>query len=148
MVDETYAALQFAGPASWHHLIAPTKTFPLTEATIHSAALSMDAVVSNAGSIAPIYALTDLCATSAILSNAIANTTFTRNARDVFEEARLSANLLDVINKNSPTFNPTFRTYQYFKQAIGTRDRQVLHSLLVDTIRVGNHVIKKASNNE
>ena len=148
MIDETYAALQYAGPASWHHLIAPTKTFTLTEATMHSAALSMDAVVSNAGSIALIYALTDLCATSAILSNAIANTTFTRNARDVFEEARLAANLLDVINKNSPAFNPSFRTYRYFKQAMGTRDRQVLHFLLVDTIRVGNHIIKKASNSE
>jgi hypothetical protein len=26
MTDETFTALQYAGPASWHHLIAPTHT--------------------------------------------------------------------------------------------------------------------------
>lgn len=42
MTDETFTALQYAGPASWHHLIAPTHTFPLTDGTAQAAALSMD----------------------------------------------------------------------------------------------------------
>lgn len=41
MTDETYTALQYAGPASWHHLIAPTRTFPLTEPSIHPIAFAM-----------------------------------------------------------------------------------------------------------
>ena len=36
MVDETFTALQYAGPASWHHLIAPTRTIPLTTHSIHA----------------------------------------------------------------------------------------------------------------
>ena len=28
MTNETFTALHYAGPASWHHLIAPTRTFP------------------------------------------------------------------------------------------------------------------------
>lgn len=28
MIDETYTALQYAGPASWHHLIAPHTHIP------------------------------------------------------------------------------------------------------------------------
>lgn len=28
MTDETFTALQYAGPASWHHLIAPTHIPP------------------------------------------------------------------------------------------------------------------------
>lgn len=40
MNNETPAALTYAGPDSWHHLIAPTHTFPLTEATIQAAALT------------------------------------------------------------------------------------------------------------
>lgn len=40
-VDETHAALQYAGPTSWHHLIAPTRTLPLTEFSIHSIANSI-----------------------------------------------------------------------------------------------------------
>lgn len=46
MTDETHAALQYAGPASWHHLIAPTRTFPLTDDTIEMAALSMDSTLN------------------------------------------------------------------------------------------------------
>lgn len=41
MVDETFTTLHYAGPASWHHLIAPTRTFPLTEFSIHSIAFAM-----------------------------------------------------------------------------------------------------------
>ena len=41
MIDETFTALQYAGPASWHHLIAPTRTFALTEFSIHAIAFAM-----------------------------------------------------------------------------------------------------------
>lgn len=41
MTDETFTALQYAGPSSWHHLIAPTRTFHLTEFSIHSIAYAM-----------------------------------------------------------------------------------------------------------
>lgn len=46
MTDETRAALQCAGPDSWHHLIAPTRTFPLTDDAIEVAALSMDSTLN------------------------------------------------------------------------------------------------------
>lgn len=51
MTDETQAALQYAGPASWHHLIAPTRTFFLTQGTIQAAALSMDSTYGRLNDI-------------------------------------------------------------------------------------------------
>lgn len=56
--------------------------------------------------------------------NAIANTIFTATALDIFKEARTAAHVLQVINRNTPTFNPTFRTYRHFEQAVDTRDPQ------------------------
>lgn len=41
MTDETFTALQYAGPANWHHLIAPTRTFHLTEFSINSIAFAL-----------------------------------------------------------------------------------------------------------
>lgn len=41
MIDETTAP-HHAGPANWHHLIAPTK-MPMSAGTIQAATLSMDA---------------------------------------------------------------------------------------------------------
>lgn len=142
MTDETFTALQYAGPASWHHLIAPTRTFPLTEGTAQAAAISMDSVSDHFDDISAVYALTDLAATANILSNAIANIIFTATALDIFKEARTAAHVLQVINRNTPTFNPTFRTYRHFKQAVDTRDPQVIAMLLIDVIRIANHLIE------
>nr|DAP76102.1 MAG TPA: hypothetical protein [Caudoviricetes sp.] len=136
MTDETFTALQYAGPASWHHLIAPTRTFPLTDGTAQAAAQSMDAAYDHLNDISAIYALTDLAATANILSNAIANTIFTTTALDIFKEARTAAHILHVTNRDTPTFTPTFRTYRHFKQAIETRDPQVIIRLLIDVIRI------------
>lgn len=140
MTDETFTALKYAGPASWHHLIAPTRTFPLTEGTTQAAALSMDSAYGRPDGISAVYVLTDLAATANILSNAIANTIFTTTALDIFKEARTAAHVLQVINRNTPTFNPTFRTYRHFKQAIDTRDPQVIAMLLIDVIRIAYHI--------
>lgn len=140
MTDETFTALRYAGPASWHHLIAPTRTFPLTEGTTQAAAISMDSAYDHLDDISAVYALTDLAATANILSNAIANTIFTATALDIFKEARTAAHVLQVINRNTPTFNPTFRTYRHFKQALDTRDPQVVAMLLIDVIRIAYHI--------
>lgn len=140
MTDETFTALNYAGPDSWHHLIAPTRTFPLNEGTEQAAALSMDSAYDHLNGISAIYPLTDLAATANILSNAIANTIFVANALDIFEEARTTANILDAINKHTPRFCPTFITYRHFKQAVGTRDPRVLAMLLIDTIRIAYHI--------
>lgn len=140
MADETFIALQYAGPASWHHLIAPTHTFPLTDGAAQAAALTMDSACSYRNGLSAIYALTDLAATANILSNAIANTIFTATALDIFKEARTAAHILHVTNRDTPTFNPTFRTYRHFKEAIDTQDPRVLAMLLIDTIRIAYHI--------
>jgi hypothetical protein len=140
MTDETFTALQYAGPASWHNLIAPTRTFPLTEGTAQAAALSMDSACGHLNDISAVYALTDLAATANILSNAIANTTFTMTALDIFKEARTAAHILHVTNRDTPAFTPTFRTYRHFKQAVDTRNPQVIVRLLVDVIRIAYHI--------
>lgn len=69
----------------------------------------MDSACDHPNGISAVYALTDLAAT---------------------------ANILQVINRNTPTFNPTFRTYRYFKQAADTLDPQVIAMLLIDVIRI------------
>jgi hypothetical protein len=140
MTDETFTALQYAGPASWHHLIAPTRTFPITEETALAAAQSMDAASPYRNDLPAIYTLTDLAATANILSNAIANTVFTATALDIFKEARTAAHVLYIINRDTPTFNPTFRTYRHFKRAVDTRDLQVVTMLLIDVIRIAYHI--------
>ena len=140
MVDETFTALHYAGPASWHHLIAPTRTFPINEGTAQAAALSMDSVCGHLNDISAVYALTDLAATANILSNAIANTIFTTTALDIFKEARTAAHILHVINREAPTFTPDHRTYRHFKQAVDTGDPQVVAMLLIDTIRIAYRI--------
>ena len=140
MNNETHTTLHHAGPANWHHLIAPTKTHPLSNGTLQAAALSMDAATSTPSDIDAIFPLADLAATAITLSNAAANATHTTSARATFEEARQAATHLDSINKNTPPFTPTFRTYRHFKQAAKTRDPQVLTCLLIDVIRIANHI--------
>lgn len=107
---------------------------------MQAAAISMDSVSDHLDGISAVYALTDLAATANILSNAIANTIFTATALDIFKDARTAAHVLQVINRNTPTFNPTFRTYRHFKRAIDTRDPQVVAMLLIDVIRIAYHI--------
>lgn len=140
MTDETFTALKYAGPASWHHLIAPTRTFPLTDGTAQAAAQSMDSAYCHRNDISAIYTLTDLAATANILSNAIANTILTTTALDIFKEARNAAHILRATNRDTPPFTPTLRTYRYFKQAVDTRDPKVIIRLLIDVIRIAYHI--------
>lgn len=140
MTDETFTALKYAGPANWHHLIAPTRTFPLTDGTAQSAALSMDSACDYLNDISAIYALTDLAATANILANAIANCKQVAGAQSIFKLTRTAARVLDIINKDTPSFTPTFNTYRHFKRAVETRDSQVLSMLLIDVIRIANHI--------
>ena len=140
MNNETHTPLQHAGPTNWHHLIAPTKPSPLSDSTLQAAALSMDAATPTPSGIDAIFALTNLAATAITLSNTVTNATNATNTRTTFEEAHQAATRLDSINKNTPPFTPTFRTYRHFKQAAETRDPQVLTRLLIDTIRIANHI--------
>ena len=59
---------------------------------------------------------------------------------DIFKEARTAAHILHVTNRDTPTFNPTFRTYRHFEQAIETRDPQVIIRLLIDVIRIAYNI--------
>ena len=131
-------ALQLAGPDNWRHTIAPTD-FPLTEATIQAASISMDSAVGAIGGISNMFALHDLAA-AAILANAIANTTPGTNATFVFKEARFTARALDTVNKNIPRFSPDFRAYRGLKRAIETNNPTVLTALLIGFIRIAYHL--------
>lgn len=73
MTGETFTALQYAGPASWHHLIAPTRTFPLTEFSIHSIAHAMSPGVGRLIGNELVVRLATLAAAANLTSNAIAN---------------------------------------------------------------------------
>lgn len=140
MNNKTPTALHHAGPTNWHHLIAPTKTHPLTEATAQAAALSMDTTASLRPGIAATFALAELAATTIILSNAIATSIPETDAREIFQDARATARILNDINGCAHKFQPTFKTYRVFRQAIETNDPQVLALLLIDTIRIAYHL--------
>lgn len=140
MSDETFTALQYAGPASWHHLIAPTHTFPLTEFSIHSIAFAMSPGDRRLGNNEPTVRLGVLAAAANLTSNAIANSIFTIDANTIFKEARTTAAILDATNKNLPQFTPNVRTYKHVARALRTNDPQVLSMLLLDIIRTANHI--------
>ena len=140
MSDETFAALQYAGPASWHHLIAPTRTFPLTEFSIHSIAYTMSPGDRELSNNEPVVRLGDLAAAANLTSNAIANITFTADAHIIFKDARMTAAILDATNKNLPQFTPNVSTYKHVARALKTNDPQVLSMLLIDIIRTATHI--------
>ena len=140
MSDETFAALQYAGPASWHHLIAPTRTFPLTEFSIHSIAYAMSPGDRKLGGNEPVVQLGALAAAANLTSNAIANAIFTTTALDIFKEARTAAHVLHATNKNTPTFIPNVSTYKHVARALRTNDPQVLAMILIDIIRTAYHI--------
>ena len=141
MSDETFAALQYAGSASWHHLIAPTRTFPLTEFSTHSIAYAMSPGDRKLGGNEPVVQLGALAAAANLTSNAIANSIFTADANTIFKDARMTAAILDATNKNLPQFTPTVSTYKHVVRALKTNDPQVLSMLLIDIIRTANHIV-------
>lgn len=141
MTDETYTALHYAGPASWHHLIAPTRTFPLTESSIHSIAYAMSPGDMRLSNNEPVAQLGALAAAANLTSNAIANSIFTADAHTIFKDARMTAALLDTANKGLPQFTPNVATYKHVARALRTNDPQVLSMLLIDIIRTANHIV-------
>jgi len=143
MTDETRAALQYAGPASWHHLIAPTRTFPLTEFSIHSIAYAMSPGDRKLRDNESVVHLGALAAAANLTSNAIANSIFTADAHSIFKDARMTAALLDATNKKLPQFTPDVSTYKHVARALRTNDPRVLSMLLIDIIRTANHVIER-----
>lgn len=132
-------ALQAAGPDNWEHSITPTD-FPLTETTAQAASLSIDSAANTTGGISNVFALHDLAAAATILANAVANTTPGMDATEVFKEARFTARALDTINKSTPSFSPDFRAYRHLHQAITTNNPTVLTMLLIDFIRIADHL--------
>lgn len=141
MTDETFTALQYAGPASWHHLIAPTRTFPLTEFSIHSIAFAMSPGDRNLSGNDHVVQLGALAAAANLTSNAIANAIFTADAHTIFKDARMTAAILDATNKGLPQFTPNVGTYKHVVRALRTNDPQVLSMLLIDIIRTANHIV-------
>ena len=135
MTDETFTTLQYAGPASWHRLIAPTRTFPLTEFSIHAIAFAMSPGDRKLSGNEPVFQL------GALASNAIAHNIFTADAHIIFKDARMTASLLDAINKKLPQFTPNVSTYKHVARALRTNNPQVLSMLLIDIIRTANHII-------
>jgi hypothetical protein len=140
MTDETHAALQCAGPDSWHHLIAPTRTFPLTEFSTHSIAFAMSPGDRKLNGNEPAVQLGILAAAANLTSNAIANSIFTADAHIIFKDARMTAAILDATNKKLPQFTPNVSTYKHVARALRTNDPQVLSMLLIDIIRTANHI--------
>lgn len=140
MVDETFTTLQYAGPASWHHLIAPTRTFPLTDYSIHAIASAMSPGDMELSGNEPVIQLGALAAAANLTSNAIANSIFTADAHIIFNDARMTAALLDATNKGLPQFTPNASTYKHVARALRTNAPQVLSMLLIDIIRTANHI--------
>ena len=140
MIDETFTALQYAGPASWHHSIAPTRTFPLTGFSIHAIAFAMSPGDRKLSGNERTVQLSYLAAAANLTSNAIANNIFTADAHTIFKDARMTAALLDATNKGLPQFTPNVSTYKHAARALRTNDPQVLSMLLIDIIRTANHI--------
>ena len=131
MSDETFTALQYAGPASWHHLIAPTRTFPLTEFSIHSIAYAMSPGDRELSNNEPVVQLGARAAAANLTSNAIANSIFTADANTIFDDARMTAAILDITNKKLPQFTPNVSTYKHVARALRTNSPQVLSQSLI-----------------
>ena len=140
MTDETFTALQYAGPASWHHLIAPTRTFPLTELSIHAIAVAMSPGYRKLSGNEPVVQLGAFAAAANLISNAIAHSIFVTEANIIFKDARMTANILDATNKSLPQFTPNVSTYKHVARALRSNDPQVMSMLLIDFIRTANHI--------
>lgn len=140
MTDETFTALHYAGPANWHHLIAPTRTFPLTEFSIHATAFAMSPGDRKLSDNEPVVQLSALAAAANLTANAIAHNIFTADAHTIFKDARMTATILDTTNKGLPQFTPNVSTYKHVARALRTNDPQVLSMLLIDIIRTANHI--------
>lgn len=106
MIDEMPAILTFAGPDSWHHLIAPSRTNLTTQNAAALIGSTLSACTGPRSDALNITTLAELAAASIIISNKIANTLFAISALTVFEEARRAARILE---NNAPTTHPAFK---------------------------------------
>lgn len=142
MIDEMPAILAFAGPDKWHHLIAPTRTNLTTQGAATLVGSALNACSGPRSGTLNINTLTELATASIIVSNKIANTLFTISALTVFEEARRVARILE--NKapmTHPVFNPPSVRQIAMLQAVRSEDPAVLTWLLVDLIRIADHIV-------
>lgn len=141
MKDDIYAAIYFAGPSNWGRLIAPTRydlgigeiAIPLTSA------LNTNRYTRTPGKA--ITALTNLAAAAVLLSNKIAEDLFITTAQDIYAEALAVARKLD--NHDTPPhvwFQDDSDVYRAAMRAIRSNDPRVHAMLLVDLIRIADHI--------
>ena len=140
MVDETFTILHYAGPATWHQNIAPSRTDMDPNAIIINIGSALNACIGPRSTELNILTLAELSVAANLLSNKIANTIFVADAQTVFKDARTTAAILDATNKNLPQFTPDVSTYKNVVRALRTNSPQVLSMLLIDTIRTANHI--------
>ena len=141
MVDETSIILQYAGPASWHHLIAPARTNMADNAIITNIGSALNACTGPRSTELNILTLAELSVAANLLANKIANTIFTADAQTIFKYARTTAHLLDATAKTThPAFVPPFKKIQPMMKAARSNNPTVLSTLLIDIIRIANHI--------
>lgn len=143
MIDETFTILQYAGPASWHHLIAPARTNMSDNAIIATIGSALNACTGPRSLELNLLTLSELSTAANQLANKIANTIFTADAQTIFKDARTAAHLLDATTKTThPAFVPPFKKIPPMMTAARSNDATVLSMLLIDIIRIANHITK------
>lgn len=141
MTDETFTILQYAGPATWHQTIAPSRTDMDPNAITINIGSALNACIGPRSTELNILTLAELSVAANILSNKIANMIFVADALTIFKDARMVANILDAINKAPhPVFVPPFKKMQPMMRAARSNDPAVLSMLLIDVIRIANHI--------
>ena len=144
MTDETFTILQYAGPATWHQNIAPSRTDMAPNAIITNVGSALNACIGPRSTELNILTLTELSVAANLLSNKIANAIFVADALTIFKDARMVANILDAINKAPhPAFVPPFTKMQPMMRAARSNDPTILSMLLIDVIRIANHIIER-----
>lgn len=141
MNDEIYAAIYFAGPSNWGHLIAPTRyDLGLEEIAVSlSSALNVNRYTRTPGKA--ITALTSLAVAAVLLSNKIAGDLFITTAQDVYAEALAVARKLDTHETPThPWFQADGDVYRAAMRGIRSNDPRVHAMLLVDLIRIANRI--------
>lgn len=144
MADETFTILHYAGPATWHQNIAPSRTDMDPNAIITNIGSALNACIGPRSTELNILTLAELSVAANLLSNKIANTIFVADAQTTFKDARMVANILDAINKTPhPAFVPPFKKTQPMMRAARSNDPAVLSMLLIDVIRIAYHITER-----
>lgn len=140
MDDETNALLYMAGPANWHHTIAPTRINMGNNTIITNINTALQGTQGPRATEFNLNALTSLQAAANILANKIADTIYIANALDIFREACITANKLDKeATAPHPAFQPSFKKAITATRILNDGDPLALSMLLVDIIRIANH---------